>query len=164
MRELQNRLLNDTSRVVGESAEEVHRRVGEPLLSMLQDVSRGIEEALRTLPAQAKTFAAGLSTADEKLQLSIERLTKSADHLERVAHLTENFQTSLTRAFRDGAARSFEPLQGQLQDVVTALRRAAEPTDQSDPEPPPGFFRRLYNRLRRRETGLPSDDRTFGLK
>ena len=164
MRELQNRLLNDTSRVVGESAEEVHRRVGEPLLSMLQGVSRGIEEALRTLPAQAETFAAGLSTADEKLQLSIERLTKSADHLERVAHLTENFQTSLTRAFRDGAARSFEPLQGQLQDVVTALRRAAAPTDQSDPEPPPGFFRRLYNRLRRRETGLPSDDRTFGLK
>ncbi len=45
-RELQNRLLNDTSRVVGESAEEVHRRVGEPLLSALQGVSRGIDEAL----------------------------------------------------------------------------------------------------------------------
>ena len=164
MRELQNRLLNDTSRVVGESAEEVHRRVGEPLLSMLQNVSRGIEEALRTLPGQAETFAAGLSTADEKLQQSIERLKESADHLEKVAQLTENFQTSLTRAFRDGAARSFEPLQGQLQDVVTALRRAAARADRSEAEPPSGFFRRLYNRLRRRETGRPSDDRTFGLK
>ena len=163
-RELQNRLLHDTSRVVGESAEEVHRRVGEPLLSMLQNVSRGIEEALRTLPGQAETFAAGLSTADEKLQQSIERLKESADHLEKVAQLTENFQTSLTRAFRDGAARSFEPLQGQLQDVVTALRRAAARADRSEAEPPSGFFRRLYNRLRRRETGRPSDDRTFGLK
>ena len=164
MRELQNRLLNDTSRVVGESAEEVHRRVGEPLLSMLQEVSRGIEEALRTLPGQAETFAAGLSTADEKLQQSIERLKESADHLEKIAQLTENFQTSLTRAFRDGAARSFEPLQGQLEDVVTALRRAAAQADRSDAEPPPGFFRRLYNRLRRRETGRPSDDRTLGLQ
>ena len=57
-RELQNRLLHDTGRVAGESAEEVHRRVGEPLLSMLQRVSRGIEEALHTLPENAQTFAA----------------------------------------------------------------------------------------------------------
>ena len=62
-RELQNRLLHDTSRVAGESAEEVHRRVGEPLLSMLQRVSRGIEEALRTLPENAQLRS--LSAADK---------------------------------------------------------------------------------------------------
>lgn len=73
-RELQNRLLHETSRVVGESAEEVHQRVGEPLLSMLQRVSRGIEEALHTLPENAGTFAASLSAADEKLKQSIARL------------------------------------------------------------------------------------------
>ena len=141
-RELQNRLLNDTSRVVGESAEEVHRRVGEPLLSMLQGVSRGIEEALRTLPENAETFAASLSTADEKLQQSIARLQESADHLERVVDLHENFRTSLTRAFRDGAAESFGPVRKDLQAIASELRAAA-PTTSSDPEPRRGFFRRL---------------------
>ena len=69
--------------MVGESAAEVHRRGGDSLLSMLQHVSRGIEKALRTLPGQDETFAASLSTADEKLRQSIERLKESADHLER---------------------------------------------------------------------------------
>ena len=32
---------------------------------MLEHVSRGIEEALHTLPEGAETFAAGLSAADE---------------------------------------------------------------------------------------------------
>ena len=162
-RELQSRLLNDTSRVVGESAEEVHRRVGEPLLSMLQGVSRGIEEALRTLPENAETFASSLSTADEKLQQSIARLKESADHLERVVDLNENFRTSLTRAFRDGAADSFEPLREQLQDIVSELRRAAARAAGSDPEPPRGFFRRLFSRPKGQETAeRPPRGRKFG--
>ena len=158
-RELQNRLLNDTSRVVGESAEEVHRRVGEPLLSVLQGVSRGIEEALRTLPENAETFAASLSTADEKLQQSIMRLQESADHLERVVDLHENFRTSLTQAFRDGAAESFGPVRKELQDIASELRRAAARATGSDPEPRRGFFRRLLGRLSRQETadGPPGD-------
>ena len=158
-RELQNRLLNDTSRVVGESAEEVHRRVGEPLLSMLEGVSRGIEEALRTLPENAETFAASLSTADEKLQQSIARLQESADHLERVVDLHENFRTSLTRAFRDGAAESFGPVRKDLQAIASELRRAAARATGSDPEPRRGFFRRLLGRLSRQETagGPPGD-------
>ena len=152
-RELQNRLLNDTHRVVGESAEEVHRRVGEPLLSMLQGVSRGIEEALRTLPANAETFAASLSTADEKLQQSIERLKESADHLERVGDLNENFRTSLAGAFRDGAAESFEPVRKDLQDIASELRRAAARAERVGFGAVTGFFRRLFSRLRRRRTG-----------
>ena len=147
-REVQNRLLNDTSRVVGESAEEVHRRVGEPLLSMLQRVSRGIEEALEELPAHAATFAASLSTADDKLQQSIDRLQAAADHLERAADLQGSFQSSLTRAFRDGAAESFEPVRQDLQDVVSELRRV---TDSAGARPR-GFFRRLFGRRRRRES------------
>ncbi len=74
-----------------------------------------------------------------------------------MTEITRNFRTSLTRAFREGAAHSLEPLQGQLQDIVTALRQAAGPAS----ERPPGFFRRL----RRPETGgSPPDDRTFGLQ
>ena len=164
-RELQNRLLNDTSRVVGESAEEVHRRVGEPLLSMLQRVSRGIEEALRTLPENAETFAASLSTADEKLQQSIARLQESADHLERAVDLHENFRTSLTQAFRDGAAESFGPVRKDLQDIATELRRVTARATASDREPPRGFFRRFFDRLWRQETaGGPPEDRKLGLQ
>ena len=78
-RELQDRFLNDTARVVGESAEEVHRRVGEPLLSSLQAVSRGIEEALTTLPENARSFSASLSSADKKLGQSIDQLPAGGD-------------------------------------------------------------------------------------
>ena len=161
-RELQNRLLNDTSRVAGESAEEVHRRVGEPLLSMLQRVSRGIEEALRTLPENAGTFAASLSAADEKLQQSIARLQESADHLERVAELDKDFRTSLTRAFRDGAAESFGPVRTDLLAIATELRRAAARATGSDPEPRRGFFRRLVGRLSRKEIARPPGDEMSG--
>ena len=150
MRELQRVLLNDTSRVVGESAEEVHRRVGEPLLAMLQGVSRGIEEALRTLPENAETFAGSLATADAKLQQSIARLTESAGHLESVVHLAENLRASLTAAFRDGAERSFDPLQSRLQEVVTALRQAAALPHREDPERRRGFFGSFFRRPRRR--------------
>ena len=151
-RELQNRLLHDAGRVAGESAEEVHRRVGEPLLSMLQRVSRGIEEALRTLPENAQTFATSLSRADEKLELSIARLQESADHLERVADLDNDFRTSLTRAFRDGAAQSFGPVRQDLLAIASELRRAAARVAGTDPEPRPGFLRRLLGRLARKET------------
>ena len=150
-RELQNRLLNDTSRVVGESAEEVHRRVGEPLLSMLQRVSRGIEEALDKLPENAETFAASLSAADEKLQQAIARLQASADHLERAADVQEDLQSSLTGAFRDGAANSFRPVRKDLQDIVSELRRVTD----SHRVTHRGFFRRLFDRLRRRSAGGP---------
>ena len=164
MRELQNGLLNDTSRVVGESAEEVHRRVGEPLLSMLQRVSHGIEEALRTLPENAGTFAASLSAADEKLKQSIARLQESADHLERVAELNRDLRTSLTRAFRDGAAESFGPVRKDLQDIASDLRRATARATGSD-RAPRGFFRRLLGRVWRQESaGDRPDGSNFGLR
>ena len=159
-REMQNRLLNDTSRVVGESAEEVHRRVGEPLLSMLQRVSRGIEEAVDKLPEQAETFAASLSTADDKLQQSIARLQAAADHLERAADLHENFQSSLTRAFRDGAAQSFGPVRQDLRDVVSELRRV---TDSAGARPR-GFFRRLFGRRQRESASGPAAAGGLGLQ
>ena len=148
-RELQNRLLNDTSRVVGESAEEVNQRVGEPLLSMLRRVTRGIEEAVDKLPEHAETFAASLSSADEKLQQSIDRLKAAADHLEQVAAVNENLQASLTGAFRDGAADSFEPVRNDLQNIADELRRVAELNTGARR----AFWRRLFDRLRRRKPG-----------
>ena len=160
-RELQNRLLNDTKQVVGDSAEEVHRRVGEPLLTMLQRVSRGIEEALDKLPENAETFAASLSAADEKLRQAIARLQLSADHLERAADVQKNFQSSLAGAFRDGAADSFRPVRNNLQDVVSELRRVTD----SHRVTHRGFFRRLFDRLRRRRSaGGPTEDAGLGLR
>ena len=158
-RESQNRLLNDTKQVVGDSAEEVHRRVGEPLLSMLQRVSRGIEEALDKLPENAETFAASLAAADEKLQQAIARLQASADHLERAADGQEKLQSSLTGAFRDGAADSFRPVRKDLQDVVSELRRVTDSRRVTHR----GFFRRLFDRLRRRRSaGGPPHDSGLG--
>ena len=148
-REMQNRFLNDTSRVVGESAEEVNRRVGEPLLTALQRVNSGIEEALSTLPENAATFAASLSAADEKLGRAIDRLRESADHLQHAAKLTEDFENALARALENATVRSFEPVRREMKDLAAELRRQAGRTD----EPSAGFFRRLFRRLWPRRTG-----------
>ena len=112
------------------------------------EVGEGLREALRTLPGNAESFAASLSTADEKLQRSIDRLTESAAHLQRVAGLTEQFEAALTRALQDATARSFEPLHDQMQDIVLELRRST-----GIAEPPRGFLHRLVWRLTRRGTG-----------
>ena len=148
-RDLQNRFLNDTRRVVGESADEVNRRVGAPLLSELQKVSRGVEEALSALPENAATFAASLSAADEKLGRAIDRLRESAGHLQHAAKLTQDFENALARALENATVRSFEPVRREMKDLAAELRRHAGRTD----EPSPGFFRRLFRRLRPRRTG-----------
>ena len=141
-RELQNRFLNDTRRVVGESAEEVNRRVGEPLLSALQKVSRGVEEALSTLPENAATFAASLSAADEKLGRAIDRLRESAGHLQKAAKLTQDFENALTRALEEATVRSFEPIRREMKDLAAELRRFAGRGVPASA----GFFRRLWRR------------------
>ena len=152
-RELQNRFLNDTRRVVGESAEEVNRRVGEPLLSALQKVSRGVEEALSTLPENAATFAASLSAADEKLGRAIDRLRESAGHLQKAAKLTQDFENALTRALEEATVRSFEPIRREMKDLAAELRRFAR---RADVPASAGFFRRLFRRLWRRRTDSES--------
>ena len=176
-RELQNRFLNETARVAGEAAEaihkrtaqvageaadEVHRRVGEPLLSALQAVSRGVEEALRTLPENARTFADSLSAADGKLKSAIDRLGESADHLQQVAKLTKGFENALARALEKATVRSFEPVRRDMKDVAAELKRIA---GRSGPEPSVGVFRRLLRRLwpwgRTSDRG---DDKTLRLK
>ena len=148
-REMQNRFLNDTRRVIGESAEEVNSRVGKPLLSKLQTISDGIEEALSTLPENAATFAASLSTADEKLGRAIDRLREAAGHLQHAAKLTEDFENALARALENATVRSFEPVRREMKDLAAELRRQAGRTD----EPSAGFFRRLFRRSRSRRTG-----------
>lgn len=144
-RDLQNSFLNDTSKVVKETLDKVYREVERTLLSSLKDVGEGLREALHTLPKHADTFAASLSTADEKLQRSIERLTESAAHLERVATLTKQFEASLSRALQEATARSFKPLRSSMQEIVTELRRSA-----GLPGAPSGFLRRFFRRLTRR--------------
>ena len=147
-RDLQNRFLNDTKHVIAESAKEVNSRVGKPLLSKLQTVSDGIEEALSALPENAATFAASLATADEKLGRAIDRLRESAGHLQHAAKLTEDFENALARALENATVRSFEPVRREMKDLAAELRRRAGRTD----EPSPGFFRRLFRRLWRRRT------------
>ena len=144
-RNLQDFFVNETVSVVRETLGQVYREVEGTLLLSLREVGEGLREALHTLPENAGSFAASLSTADEKLQRSIDRLTESAAHLRQVARLTEQFEVSLTRALQDATARSFEPLRSQMQDIVTELRRLTGVS-----EPPSGFLGRLFSKLPRR--------------
>lgn len=144
-RNLQNLFLNETSTVVGETLRNVYRQVEGTLLSSLKEVGEGLQEALHTLPENARTFAGSLTTADEKLQRSIDRLSESAAHLQHVAKLTEQFEVSLIRALRDATTQSLASLRSQIQDMVTELRRLT-----GIPGPPSGVLRRFFRKLTRR--------------
>ena len=63
--------------------------------------------------------------------------------------MNENLQASLTGAFRDGAADSFEPVRNDLQNIADELRRVAELNTGARR----AFWRRLFDRLRRRKPG-----------
>ena len=144
-RDLQNRFLNDTAKVVGETVDQIYRQVEGTLLSSLKEVGEGLREALHTLPENAGTFAASLTAADKKLQRSVDRLAESATHLQQVAKLTEEFEASLTRALQDATTQSLAPLSSQMQDIVTELRRSTGIS-----QPPSGILRRLFWKLTRR--------------
>ena len=152
-RDLQNRFLNDTKHVIAESAKEVNSRVGKPLLSKLQTVSDGIEEALSTLPDNAATFADSLSTADKKLGSAIDRLGESAGHLQQAAKLTQDFENALARALENATVRSFEPILREMKDLAAELRRHGPGRTDA---PSTGFFPRLFRALWRRRTGSDS--------
>ena len=142
-KELQNRFLNDTSRVVEETLDRVYRRVEGTLLNSLAEVGEGIKEALVELPANAQTFASSLSTADEKLQRSIERITESADHLKRVAELTGDFERSLAEALKSATAPSVESLRDQVAKLVTALEHSYAQLDKTHTDIDPPVKRRF---------------------
>ena len=128
-RDLQNRFLNDTSRVVEETLDRVYRRVEGTLLNSLAEVGEGIKRALVDLPTHAQTFASSLTTADKKLRQSIEHISESADHLKRVAALTQDFEESLTEALKNATAPSIQSLERQVSEFVNELRRSRGPFD-----------------------------------
>ena len=143
--DLQNHFLNDTSKVVADTYTKVYGNVEDTLLKSLSDVQEGFMEAVKTLPDNAKTFAASLTTADKKLQQSIERLKEAADHLERVAKLSEEFETSLTNALRDSTTEALGQFRSQMQDIETGIRSLAERSG-----PKRGVLRRFFRKLTRR--------------
>ena len=145
-RNLQNHFLNNISVVVAKTLKLVYREVEDTLLSSLKEVGEGLREALDTLPENARTFAASLTTADEKLQQSIDRLTESAAHLQQVAKLTEQFEPSLTRTLRDAMTESLTPILSQMQDIIVQLARQTEFS-----KPPSGSLRWLFRKLTRRK-------------
>lgn len=124
--EMHTRFLNETSDVVGQTLEKVYRRVEGTLLDSLDEVGRGIKEALVELPANAQTFASSLSSADEKLRQSIDRIDASADHLKRVAELTEGFEQSIEQsmavALRDAATPSVKLLEHQVREYIAEMQ------------------------------------------
>ena len=126
-KEMHTSFLNETSDVVARTLEEVYRRVEGTLLDSLDEVGRGIKEALVELPANAQTFASSLSSADDKLQQSINRITASADHLKRVAELIEGFEKSMEQsmavALRDAATPSVRRLENQVRKYIAEMQR-----------------------------------------
>ena len=140
--------------VVAETFDKVYAEISGTLLSLLNEVSKGLEEAYITLPAGAKTFAAGMATINEKLQLSNKRIAESTDHLKRVAQLTEDFEHSLADALTNAVKPSIESLERQVSDYVSEVRRAYR-ADVATPRkiaPPFQLLRDLFGFNRRDDT------------
>ena len=125
-RELQTSFLNSTSDVVSRTLQEVYQRVEATLLASLDEVGRGLREALTELPNNAANFAKSLTNADERIQHALDGIRESSNHLERVATLTEGLEASLTTALTRATANGVEPLRRDVERFVTDLHRTHE--------------------------------------
>lgn len=155
--DLQRLFLNETSEVVAKTLEDVYRRVEGTLLTSLDEVGKGIREALVELPDNARSFAGSLSAADEKLRLSIGHLDESARHLKEVAELTEGIEKSLAEALAKSTAPIIESMRDDVRKVLRAVQSMGGPTVVEVPEETRGPFKFL-----RRLSGLVSFRRKRG--
>ena len=124
--ELQTSFLNSTSDVVSKTLQDVYQRVENTLLASLDEVGRGLREALTELPNNAATFAQSLTDADERIKQALNGIKESSDHLARVATLTEDLEASLTAALTKATADGVEPLRRDVQEFVSDLHRKHE--------------------------------------
>ena len=121
--DLHLRFLNDTSGVIARHLKTVYSEVASTLVESLSEIGKGLRQAMTTLPENAQSFAESLAIADSKLKLSIDQLTKAANHLEQVARHTDQIETSLIDAIQASTVRSFKPLLNQLEAISNQLRR-----------------------------------------
>ncbi len=124
--ELQTSFLNSTSDVVSRTLQEVYRRVENTLLASLDEVGRGLKEALTELPNNATSFAQSLADADERIKQALDGIKESSDHLAKVATLTEGLEASLTTAITRATVDGVEPLRQDVHEFVTDLHRTHE--------------------------------------
>ncbi len=129
--ELQTRFLNSTSDVVSKTLQEVYQNVESTLLTSLDEVGRGLREALTELPNNATSFAQSLAAADERIQQALNGIKESSDHLAKVAMLTEGLETSLTSALTRATADAVGPLRQDVQEFVRDLSRTHEQLHQT---------------------------------
>ncbi|MCY4594345.1 MAG: hypothetical protein OXC19_06035 [Bryobacterales bacterium] len=143
--DLHLKFLNETSEVIAQHLETVYSEVASTLVKSLSEVGEGLRQAISTLPENAQSFAESLKVADAKLNLSIDQLTKAANHLEQVARDTGQIETSWSNAIRASTVSSFKPLLSQLEEISIQLRRLT-----GAPKPRGWLLHRLLSRVRRR--------------
>ena len=158
-RELLGSFLNSTSDVVSKTIEDVYRRVESTLLASLDEVGRGLKEALTTLPNDARSFARSLSDAGVKMEQALDGLEASANHLGKVAALTEGLEAALTAALTKATADGVAPLQRQMDGFLADLRRTHKQLGDKHAEIDGmvegliSFIRNLVDRLAQRGDG-----------
>ncbi len=143
--DLHLKFLNETSEVIAQHLKTVYSEVASTLVKSLSEVGEGLRQAISTLPENAQSFAQSLERADAKLNLSIDQLTKAANHLERVARDTDQIEKSLSDAINASTILSFKPLLSQLETISNELRRLT-----GAPKPRGRLLDRLLSSVRRR--------------
>ena len=119
--ELQTVFLNSTSHVVASTVEKVYQRAESTLLASLDEVGRGLKEAVTKLPNDAESFAQSLTDADGKMQQALDRLKSSSDQLARVAEFTDDLEGALIRALSKATAEQIRETHAQINEMVESL-------------------------------------------
>ena len=120
-RELQTVFLNNTSDVVARTLERVYSRVESTLLKSLDEVGKGLREALTELPNNAKSFADSLSDADGKLQRALDDIKSASHQLASAAKFTDDFEGTLTRALTRAAAEEVQKSHAEINSMIESL-------------------------------------------
>ena len=143
--DLHRRFVNETSVVIARHLKTVYSAVASStLVKSLSEIGKRLRQAMTKLPENAQSFAESLAIADSKLKLSIDQLTKAANHLEQVAQHTDQIETSLINAIQASTVRSFKPLLSQLEAISNELRRLSGAS-----KPRRWSFRRLLGKVMR---------------
>ena len=120
-RELQTVFLNNTGDVVAGTLKDVYQHVESTLLASLDEVGRGLKEALTDLPNNARGFAQSLSDADQKLQQALDGIRGSSEKLANAAKFTDDFEGSLTRALTSATAEEIRKTHADINGMVESL-------------------------------------------
>lgn len=151
---------NNVGLMVAEIFKQFAGTIQENLVEQLKKVTRDLDDTVRVLPEAARLLSTSyaewsqsqqaaledwkevtrstgdaarkLAEADGQIHLAVAALSASADHLERVASVTDGFEATLLDAHRKAVADYMAGLDGLRENLLTLLQQMNDRQAQFD--------------------------------